>query len=261
MLQTLQPTCNRRSLEVFLFSKLDVAKSSTLVMERLFSFAAHLPSRFEHPFLPRWLFFAAFACTCIYLCGYTTLPSPVDNYGMGSYLFTVFFDAMDFLVLRDVQKEIRMEGHKLGEIEDEAFTKRLKWGATLMMSQRSIGWIDSSAPKVPPPPTKGRKALVLTKLQELAFNLIMFDLLGFLNRANPYFKINGPPVGEGRTMMSFLWRLELTLGFAAGEYFTLTTLHCVYCILSVGIGLSEPRHWPSLFGSIWEAYTIRRLWG
>jgi len=140
----------------------------------------------------------------------------------------------------------------------------LKWSATLIMSQRSIGWIDSSAPKVPhipPPPTKERKALVLAKLQELAFNVILFDLLGFLNRANPCFKLNGPPVGEEGTPMSFLWRLELTLGFAAGEYLTLTTIHCVYCILSVGFGLSEPRHWPSLFGSIWEAYTIRRLWG
>jgi hypothetical protein len=178
---------------------------------------------------------------------------------MGSYLFTVFFDAMDFLVLRDVQKEIRMEGQKLGEIENEPFKERLKWSASLMMGQRGLGWIDPSAPKVPhipSAPTEGRGALVRAKLRELAFNVIMFDLLGFLNRANPCFKQNGAPFGE-----SFLWRLLLALGFGAGEYLVLTTLHCVYCILSVGFGLSEPRHWPSLFGSVSEAYTIRRLWG
>jgi hypothetical protein len=179
---------------------------------------------------------------------------------MGSYLFTVFFDAMDFLVLRDAQKEVRMEGQKLGEIENESFMERLKWSATLVMSQRGIGWIDPSAPQVPripPAPTEGRKALVLAKLRELGFNLIMFDLVGFLNRANPCFKKNGPPVGEA----PFLWRVALMFGFAAGEYLVLTTLHRVYCVLSVGFGMSEPRHWPSLFGSILEAYTIRRFWG
>ena len=217
-----------------------------------------------HPFIPRWLFLVAFASICVYLVGYTAFRSPVDNYGMGGYLFTVFFDAMDFLVLRDAQKEIRMEGQKLGEIENEPFIKRLKWSLGLIMSQRSLGWIDPSAPKVPHipfAPTQGRKALVLAKLRELAFNLIIFDLVGILNRANPCFKRDGPPVGEGGTIASFLWRLELTLGFAVGEYLVLTTMHCVYCIVSVGFGLSEPRHWPSLFGSVWEAYTIRRLWG
>jgi hypothetical protein len=204
----------------------------------------------------------AFASICVYLVGYTTLRSPVDNYGMGSYLFTVFFDAMDFLVLRDVQKEIRMEGHELGEIESKPFIERMGWGARLVMSQRGVGWIDPSAPKVPhipPAPTDGRKALVLTKLRELTFNVIMFDLVGFLNRANPCFKQNGPPVGGAH--ISVLWRLELILGFAAGEYLILTTMHGVYCSLSVGFGLSEPHHWPSLFGSVSEAYTLRRFWG
>lgn len=214
------------------------------------------------PFLPRWVFFVAFASICVRLVGFTAFRSPVNNYGMGSYLFTVVFDAMDFLVLRDVQKDIALEGQKLREIENEPFIKRLKWGASLMLSQRGIGWIDPSAPKVPhipPAPTERRKALVVIKLRQLAFNVILFDILGILNRANPCFKQHGPPVGDAGT--SFLWRVELVLGFAAAEYLILTTLHCIYCILSVGSGLSEARHWPSPFGSVLEAYTIREFWG
>lgn len=211
-----------------------------------------------HPLLPRWLFFVAFAIICVYLVGYTTFPSPVDNYSIGSALVTVLFNAMDYLVLRDVQKEVRMEGQKVGEIEKEPFGNRLKWSATLVMSQRSIGWIDPLAPKVPhipPAPTEGRKALVLAKIRELALNVIAYDLLGIWYRTNPIFK----PSAE-KPEKFFLWRLQLTLGFIAGEYLIVTTLHCAYCILSVGFGLSEPRHWPALFGSVSQAYSIRRLW-
>jgi hypothetical protein len=202
----------------------------------------------------------AFASLCVYLIGSTAFHSPAVDNGIGCYLCTVFFDALDFLVLRDAQKEIRLEGQKLGEIENKPFVERLKWSARLMMSQRGIGWIDPSAPKVPhipQAPTKGRKAFILAKLRELAFDIIMFDLVGFLNRANPSFKQGGPPVGEGT---SFLWRLGFSLGFAAAVYVSLTMMHVVYCLLSVGFGLSEPKDWPSLFGSIWEAYTLRRFW-
>ncbi|KAL4886421.1 membrane bound O-acyl transferase family-domain-containing protein [Aspergillus karnatakaensis] len=35
----------------------------------------------------------------------------------------------------------------------------------------------------------------------------------------------------------------------------------VVAVLSVGLGISRPDQWPSLFGSITEAYTVRRFWG
>ena len=32
-------------------------------------------------------------------------------------------------------------------------------------------------------------------------------------------------------------------------------------LLGVGLGFWEPQFWPPVFGSIWDAYTVRRTWG
>jgi len=213
-------------------------------------------------FIPRWIFFLGFASICVYLVAFTSLDGAVSNFGVGSTLFTIVFVAFDFLVLTDVQRVLKMEGHTHDKIEDAPSIERVKWGINLMMNPRGIGWIDPFAPKapcIPTPPsaTTSRLEFVLSKLFGITINVILFDFLGFLNRANPCFKQHGLPVAD----TSFLWRLELAFGLAAGEYLLLTTLHCIYGIILVGLGVSEPRQWPALFGSLFEAFTVRRFWG
>ena len=41
----------------------------------------------------------------------------------------------------------------------------------------------------------------------------------------------------------------------------LSLLHIGYNILSVAVGMSEPRDWPHLFGSPLKGYTLRKCWG
>ena len=213
-------------------------------------------------FIPRWIFFLGFASICVYLVAFTSLDGAVSNFGVGSSLFTILFVAFDFLVLTDVQRVLKMEGQRHDKIEDAPFIERVKWGINLAMSPRAVGWVDPFAPKapcIPTPPsaTTSRLEFVLSKLFAVMINVILFDLLGFLNRANPCFKQHGLTVAE----TTFFWRLELAFGLAAGEYLLLTTLHCIYSIIMVGLGVSEPRQWPALFGSPFEAFTVRRFWG
>lgn len=45
---------------------------------------------------------------------------------------------------------------------------------------------------------------------------------------------------------------------------TYTVLNMSYCVLSsavVATCLSEPADWPDLFGTLYDAYTVRRVWG
>ena len=56
-------------------------------------------------------------------------------------------------------------------------------------------------------------------------------------------------------------RIAASLGFWVYSYCTMATFAAVGGLLSVGFGLSTPSSWRSLFGSISEAYTVRRFWG
>ena len=37
--------------------------------------------------------------------------------------------------------------------------------------------------------------------------------------------------------------------------------HRFLSLLLVGTGLNRPEDWPPLFGSVWDAYTLRNFWG
>lgn len=44
-------------------------------------------------------------------------------------------------------------------------------------------------------------------------------------------------------------------------YSTVTKVHDILAIFFVGIGIDEPQDWPTLYGSLREAYTMRGFWG
>lgn len=215
-------------------------------------------------FLPRWLFFIAFASTSFILVVYTSTDNAVNDFGVGSHILTLLFGAFDHLVLRDSQKDVALEGQKRGAIGDKPFLERLKWGSKLIRSTRGVGCIDSCAPKAhrlaPAPSSKTtRKAFILSRLGHIAFNILLFDLAGFVNRLNPHFKRHGPPLSSAENAL--IWRLAMIFGFAASEHALLVSLHSIISIISVGLGETEPREWPPLFGNLSDAYTVRRFWG
>ena len=37
--------------------------------------------------------------------------------------------------------------------------------------------------------------------------------------------------------------------------------HCISSVFFVGVGLDEPEDWPTLMGSPWQMYSVRRFWG
>lgn len=56
-------------------------------------------------------------------------------------------------------------------------------------------------------------------------------------------------------------RLITTLGAGFGAYCFQLGVHSFVAFLDVGLGMSEVRYWRPLFGSLKEAYTVRRFWG
>ena len=52
-----------------------------------------------------------------------------------------------------------------------------------------------------------------------------------------------------------------TLGSGLGVFCSQQGVYSLLAILFVGTGLSQPLYWRPLFGSIGDAYTVRRFWG
>ena len=205
----------------------------------------------------RWLYFLPFGGICVYLVTFTTLKNTVHDYSMGCGIFTLFFLASDHLLITDVQKELRMK-NQTQPIYTKSFLERLKWTIALLNNPRGIGWNFEPSGHLPHPPSPdmSRKAFIARKLLEICQNVILLDLIGFLNRVNPCLARHGPPVSE----TAWIWRLALLI-YALTPYLTISTLQCAYSLLSVGVGATEPREWPSIAGDLKDAYTLRNFWG
>ncbi|CAH0053930.1 unnamed protein product [Clonostachys solani] len=55
-------------------------------------------------------------------------------------------------------------------------------------------------------------------------------------------------------------RLHWVLIQVVPDYLTLSSYHDILAIIGVAIGVDSPSEWPPMYGSIIEAYTVRRFW-
>ncbi|CAA7260701.1 unnamed protein product [Cyclocybe aegerita] len=209
----------------------------------------------------RWLLFIPFGSICTYLTYYTSLRDPVGDYGMGAYLMTQFFTALDFLILTDVQKELKLVGQKDG-VADKPLKTRLVWGLKLLGSPRGIGWTYAPTSILPTPskPSTTRRQFIVSRLSELAANVLLYDLNGFVIRANPCMKVDGPSFWHTGNGWMWMWRAA-GLSYTVAAWININVLHILYSLLSVGLGSTEPQEWTPLFGRLWDAHTVRRFWG
>ena len=56
-------------------------------------------------------------------------------------------------------------------------------------------------------------------------------------------------------------RSWLVFNFVWSSWATFTATHDLLAFAFVALGIDEPEDWPSLYGSVIEAYSIRRFWG
>ena len=113
-------------------------------------------------------------------------------------------------------------------------------------------------------PTK-RTFLWQTAMKVLACYLII-DLMGLSNDEEmnrTYFHFTKVPFLTRLTEMSrgeLTMRIGATIGAGLGIYCAQEGLQSILAFIAVGLGLSEARHWRPRFGSIADAYSIRRFW-
>lgn len=202
----------------------------------------------------QWLFFIAIASISIYMTFFCASSNPTSDYLNICPLTTFFFASSDLLLLRKYNRELQPLGQK--PLSKMPFKDRLLWAASLSGNRRGIGWTHEPTRYLPPRPSSTPVKFILSQLMWMVFYFLQFDITNMLVRANPCFATGGPSL----TAFGWLWRSTVLL-YVSLMYCMLSLLYTACSIVSVAVGMSEPRDWPDLFGSFLEAYTLRNCWG
>ena len=196
----------------------------------------------------RWMFFLPIAVitTTLILFGVNAEP-----------IVILLLMASDFLLLTDVQRELRLIGQPKS-ISDAPLSDRLIWAVKLVTTPRGIGWAHEPTVALPPRPTNlTRGQFIVSRVKWLVFYVLLFVLGQTIVRHNPSFHITAPPIVE----QGLLLRSYALSAFVLNTWSILAILgNIIPSLVLVTAGLSEPSEWPHLFGSWSDAYTIHKFW-
>ena len=202
----------------------------------------------------QWLFFIPIASICIYLSFFCASSNPRSDYLITAPVTSIFFVSLDYILLRKYQRELQPSGQK--PLSQMPLKDRLRWATNLSGNPRGIGWTHEPTRYLPPRPSSTPRRFILTQVMWMVFYILQFDISNTFARANPCFATGGPSLSAfGWLSRSSAWL------FVSLLYSMLSMQYIGYSIVSVALGMSEPRDWPHLFGSFLNGYTLRNCWG
>ena len=195
----------------------------------------------------RWMFFPPVAVIATFILFHFNVHA----------MPTLLLIASDFLVLTDVQRELRLIGqHK--SISDAPLSDRLIWAVKLITGMRGIGWEHEPTAALPPRPTSlTRGQFIVSRAKWLVLCALFFDVCQMIARHDPSFLNTTPPMTEqGLLSCSYVM---LTFFINASSCIAIVG-NLLPSLVLVSTGLSEPSEWPHLFGNWSDAYTIHNFW-
>ena len=195
----------------------------------------------------RWMFFPPIAVIATFL-----LPR------FSVVIVTVLLlTASDFLLLTDVQRELRLIGQPKS-ISDTPLSDRLIWAVKLITALRGIGWAHEPTASLPPRPTSlTRGQFIVSRVKRLVLYLLFLDVGQMIVRHNPSCLRTARPMAE-QGLLSCSYAM-LTHIINAGSLMTILYALIPFLVL-VAAGLSEPSEWPGFLGNWSEAYTVHNFW-
>lgn len=197
------------------------------------------------------------ACLNGYCFFYTPPNSASSNQGMRYCVSMLYiFVASDFILLTDVQRELRRVGQQ-EPISNSGFLARFKWGLKLFFGPRGVGWTHEPRLILSTHSQSTRLQFLLSQLCWLGGCVLIHDVSSILMRADPFLAKYPPPFAE----QPMRWRFWGVALFTISSTINVSIIHIATSIVIVGTGLSQPDMWPPFFGKWTDAYTVRRFWG
>jgi hypothetical protein len=209
----------------------------------------------------RGLLFLPLLIMSPYLLSLSTGHRTMD-YFIGNAWFTYLFAASDFILLTDVQRELRMvkPPQRADEpIEEASLSRRITWATQLFSSSRGIGWAHEPRYANPPRPSPStpRGAFVRAQIAEAVAMLLLFETVNFFNMRNPSLYAGGPSLAA----YGWLWRYAAVWAWSLPMAALAMCQHSMSAAFSVATGASDPEDWPPYMGSIALAWSVRNFWG
>ena len=101
---------------------------------------------------------------------------------------------------------------------------------------------------------------VFIRVLRIAWHALLADVFGAYADCNPVFARFGYQARSLRSQGPIL-ALCNTVALCGMSYATMNICYDILGLLTVAVGYSEPKYWPTPFGRWRDSYTIRRFWG
>ncbi|KAL1747597.1 membrane bound O-acyl transferase family-domain-containing protein [Schizophyllum fasciatum] len=144
--------------------------------------------------------------------------------------------------------------------KDMPMLQRFWWATCLVASFRGVGWSKPVPHLRQIPKGQSRGSFLVEHSLWLAFYILFADIVNLYITNNPITSSRAaeafPATSQGpvfQALNSYAYWGNIWAGFNAQ--------YEILALLGVGLGLWEPQLWPPMFGSFWDAYTVRRTWG
>ena len=192
-----------------------------------------------------------------YLVTKTTTGNPAVDLAQGSAIATQLMTAADIIFITHPDSIKDLYHKQAGKITEASLKERVKWAINLFINARGIGWSHES-PYTPPrvSPGTSRLSFVVQQFRRGLLGIAIECTSYALNASNPAMTLST----LGLRSSPLVWRALGVAGFAAAGYARINWMNCFLSITLVGLGFSAPQRWPNLFGSLSEAWSVKRVW-
>lgn len=215
----------------------------------------------------RRLLFLPILVNNIYLILYTTTGNPARDNIVGSVLATYLLTASDYILLTDVQRELRRHGERRPisanhekSIQDgdapmkPSITQRMLWGLQLMTNVRGIGWAHEPSKSLRSKTSQSRWAFVRGRFFITLVYIAFYDVAGIYRHWLDHEGLLFGRLGLLRRASFLLAFLVTSVTYVCIPYFFLS-------VVAVAIGITQPADWPHMFGYWSNAWSLRNFWG
>ena len=197
-----------------------------------------------------------------YMLTHTTTSTPLHDCIMGCTLVLNLIVTASYAYLEDFPNGLRRVKNGLQvKPSDMRFTQKLCWVFDLLTNPRRIGWNQESA-ALPPRLKLSRWQFVLAEVFWFCVWLVIYQFVLGYQAMNPSF-VGRPGGSLGIQSLPFydLRRCLDVLSWVLATVATLRMPNAAFAAFFVGTGLSRVEDWPPLFGSIFDLWALRRVWG
>ena len=154
------------------------------------------------------------------------------------------------------RKQAQKDSRSLGHHELKTWPQRLKWAIRLATTTRGIGW-DWQVKGISehPDADRSRWTFVGIHLVDMIWRsaLKAFAVYGiaFCQRVQP--SVESPVASRA---------LDVVMNWcgATWGWNTIGLGHAAGAAVTVALGISEPWEWPPILDSLWNAWSVRRMW-